>query len=421
MNRIRSARHQFYSIMMLASCAVTNCFYSFGADGAHGADPAAEVFDRYEASLRRMGKLRFSVHATSYFVGGPFQEETVVRKADWRCVRDVGRWKIDCRQTFTFRHNGELLHGVEHRQDLGTEAGQVNVWVDDDEKTVDVTARLASEAPAAHSQQEVLQHSGDLDRFATIPWPLHLEEGGFLFGYVSMDGAARLSKVMADSMARVTDPESRVGQDEDAVVAESRGPYGRHRVWFDPDAGFLPRRVEVEKAGSDIFGNTTVAALRMRAPLNTFWPDGAIERVIENIENVEIEQFDSAFIPVAFVFTQTRCYAGAASATQRTEFRVSDVDFDPTYAPSDFKITVAIPDGTPVAMRGVPQILYEWRDGRITKLVDQKAAWALAGQRFSDDSANSNVPILVAAVLFVAALIGCAAFLKRRRSASRAS
>jgi hypothetical protein len=235
-----------------------------------------------------------------------------------------------------------------------------------------------------------------------------------------MDGSARLSKVMVDSEARVTDQDARVGGDQHAVVVESRGAYGRHRAWFDPDAGFLPRLVEVEKAGSDIFGTTTVAALRIEAPLNTFWPGGVIERVVENIANVEIKEFDSAFIPVAFDFTQTRCYADGTSATQRTEFRVSDVDFDPTYAPSDFKVTVAIPDGTPVAMLGVPQILYEWRDGGITKLVDQRAAWALAGQRFSDASANSTVPILVAAALCAAALIAFAVFLKRRRSASRA-
>lgn len=410
-------RRQHFVLCLALSVAIgTGARYSLGADGAM---EVADILGHYEASLSAMRQVRFHLQLKSHFKGGPFAQETVIRNADWHCVRDDARWKMDCRQSFTFRHDGKLSEGREQRQDIGNASEQINIWLNENEgdKSVDVSARVENEAPPKHSEQEVLAHRGDMGRFATIPWPVKMEEGGFIFGYILMDGTERLSNLVAGSEPRIVDADARDAAGHRTILVESRGKYGRHRIWFDPDVGFLPRQVEVEKAGDDIFGSTTVAAAKEPLPLNTFWPDGILERVVETFTDVDIKRIGSTVVMVGFTFTLTRHYAGGVSAAQRSEIRLSDVEFNPSRNDSDFKITVPIPNGNPVAMLGAPQILYEWRDGQIKKVVDQKAAWALAGQRFArSESGGLGVPVVVVAASIIAALLLASVIWRRGRS-----
>ncbi|HEX7379927.1 MAG TPA: hypothetical protein VF278_22580 [Pirellulales bacterium] len=393
------------------------------ADDARVQNVPPDWLERYEAALQSLQHTRLHIDVKVYFTGGPFDQETKVVDRVYDCVRDRGRWKIDKKQSETARINGVWRTLSVHQQDVGTEAGTVDVWVHpaDDKwpEEFDIIARLLGEAPAAHTKADVRQHRGDLDSFAEIPRPTTFGKAGFIFGYVHFDGVSRLSTVLAESGTSATTSLASGGLLSRDVLVESRGKYGRHRVWFDPDVGFLPRRVEVEKFGSDIFGTGTVASLGPHGLRDSFWPDLPVERVDITIDDVQIEQTGGAFVITGFTYKLTRHHPQLVLATERTDVRVTNIDLNPVYGDTDFKITVPIPDGTPVHMRGVSQIAYEWRDGEVVKSLDQGAAKALSGQTFSaGEGAVWKVWLLVGATL-IGALLVTAAIWSRRRSRSR--
>ncbi len=264
---------------------------------------------------------------------------------------------------------------------------------------------LKAERAPANSAEEVSAHRGDSGKFAGIPWPVDLGHGGFIFGYVHFDGTSRLSKVLADSEVRVVDTSASDGAGHRAVLVESRGKFGRHRVWFDPGAGYLPRRVEVEKTGSDVFGTNTVAKLGPHGFPDSFWPDLSVDRVLIAITDVDIRRIENAFAIVGFTYTLTRRHAGGVSASERTIIRVDDLDLNPPYDPSDFQVTVPIPNGTNVYMHGVPQIVYEWRDGEVVKSADQSAVHTLMGHKFAGSASPGWGTALFAAATIVGAVL----------------
>lgn|SRR5487761_1413142 len=270
----------------------------------------AGVLEHYEASLRAMQHARFRLHANKFFIGGSFTEDTKILDVETSCVRDGERWKIDERQWSLGRIKGKLQEVRMRHEDVGTRHGEVEVWHHPPSgkrpEKFSVSARLEGEAPPAKSEEEVLAHRGDSGRFAEIPWPTDLGYGGFIFGYLYLDGTSRLSEVLAHSKGRVVDANAKDAAGRRAVLVESHGKFGRHRVWFDPDAGYLPRRVEVEKTGADVFGTKTVADLGPHGFPDSFWPDLPVERVLIAITDVNIRQIATAFTTVGFTYTLTR-------------------------------------------------------------------------------------------------------------------
>lgn len=420
--RSLSTRANYVVLMaVLAAATVGN------QERAAGEYSCADVISRYEASLRSLTHVRMRVQDIKFFVGGPFtknkeEEDTRVLDVKRDCVRDAHRWKFTTSQWELARINGKWQELRLDKQDVGAETGWVTVWVHPpdgkrEREEFRVQARLADQAPPARTQEEVADDGNDSDTYAWVPWPLELEQGAFMFGYLSVDRNTRLSHVIEESRPRIVSGPGEGLSNQNTVLVESRGKYGRHRVWFDPSAGYLPRRVEVQKSGADIFGTKTVAELGPHHFPDSFWPDLAVEKVDILISDVDITKVNDEFVTAGFTYTLTRHHAGGATAAERTEIRITDIDLNPTYDASDFKITVPIPNGTYVQMRGVPQIGYEWRDGQVVKSLDESAAHALAGQTFSASEGTGRTTLLLVGAALVGALLVAVAVWSRRGSA----
>ena len=107
-------------------------------------------------------------------------------------------------------------------------------------------------------------------------------------------------------------------------------------------------------------------------------PD-AYETVSYLFEVLETQEVNGLFFPVVFVITHSMAGGtieeddiSVPIPAEKTMYRYSlrDISFN-ELSEKDFRISIAMPNGTPAYMRDAPQIQYIWFDGKIVPKTDE--------------------------------------------------
>ncbi|NLZ03575.1 MAG: hypothetical protein GXY19_00185 [Phycisphaerae bacterium] len=162
----------------------------------------------------------------------------------------------------------------------------------------------------------------------------------------------------------------------DTCVLEAATKYGKHSLWLDPDAGFNPRRITVQKEVGDLDGDRRLGTPPPRLPegVESAVPRIAVVKVEMTVESIEIANISGVFVPVAAEISTREQYEDGQFMESTSVVKRSAIDFTP-----DFETLRAfvldVPDGTPVAYQDARSrmgVKYEWFEGRPKAQVDQE-------------------------------------------------
>lgn len=254
------------AIKILSSFCI---LFTFSLCAKAGQPSAAELIGEYEKSLSALARSAYKIE-TVMVVKTPQPTKNpkyMVRKAS--VYRDGDRWDVVAEDRYTFEngaqppitsHYGGILdeRSIHYESDSNEPPDMVNV--DSDFKEGKAKARAC------------------------------------LFGGMITEGylfAERLPDIFRSS------PSLRVRNDREDVdghpvyVLESRSEYGDISIWLDPNSGFHPRRIELNKTGDDLLEGQPLASSR---PNNEAFPDEQLDEYSIVVESVQIEDIEGTFV-----------------------------------------------------------------------------------------------------------------------------
>ena len=113
-----------------------------------------------------------------------------------------------------------------------------------------------------------------------------------------------------------------------------------------------------------------------------YYPAARLTERVLIVDGVQIERFGATDLLTGFTIRVTSRFDNGQSVTMTRPFRIRDIKLNPDFAKDDpFRITSPVLDGALVSVYDEPNIVYEWRDGKIVKKTDQGALGKLFGNR----------------------------------------
>jgi hypothetical protein len=211
--------------------------------------------------------------------------------------------------------------------------------------------------------------------------------GRVLNGLCDGDNLLTFSEILHKSTRKIVRPEPEVVDGHKTVVLDAETPYGRYTLWLDPECNYNPRRIEVHKAGKDLFDKRPIS----EPVKHTLLPPGAISDHPRQTrkewslvaDKIEILNKDGAFIPVSVSVTTMETYVNGQQCVTKVQHRREDVDLNPNFA-ALHAFEMSAPDGTPAIFlddkHPASGIAFVWRLGKIVPAVDQNAVKSIDAQ-----------------------------------------
>ncbi|QDU80214.1 ECF RNA polymerase sigma factor SigW [Polystyrenella longa] len=321
---------------------------------------AIKVLDQYASTLDEFQTLKFHIERNSYEVGGAFTEETwrYKHKGDFS-ARD-GWW----RYRYKYIGNG-------YRAQLFPVFGATEqIMTTEGYSQFSHAFTVSNELMTPDSHPE-----GDLWRVCSgITWADGSPEAQRLInqnrnsnlevlGFLPYDASRRLPELMKSYQPRITGHE--VIDGHPTVVVMSEGYYGRHTVWLDPEAGYLPRKIESVKERDDLFDGWPLHLILPHNDATDRRPNLAYQRMIVTVDGIEIDHVDDGFVMKNFEVTLNRTYSDESEFNTRFEYQLSK--FSRQVAEEELAMTLQIPQGTSVFVTNDPSTEYIWHDGQPVK------------------------------------------------------
>ena len=255
--------------------------------------------------------------------------------------------------------------GVEYRYDdfLGAKQGLHVQWASDDVNEPPVLDFVGVRLFGA-------QAGDNHDRY--------LNSIDFVLGRTPCDDRNYLWTLMREAANLELSPDVELVAGHKTRVLTSTGRFGEHKVWLDPEFGFLPRQVVVSKQSGHLFNaiqlgveqdpSARVPAAARLPPGTKIRPKYTIEKSESRLDNIELAKSEDRFVITGFDYVQEQTFKFADRVEQRklkTEYRAQIVDLQADgWPPNAFETTVAIPNGTPVSSPD-PGQSFVWMNGRI--------------------------------------------------------
>jgi len=196
--------------------------------------------------------------------------------------------------------------------------------------------------------------------------------GSVLDGLVWGDDQQTLPEVLRGSTSMQLRDQMEVIDGHPTYVLEAVGSYGRHVLWLDPEYGFNPRRIVVQKRPDDLFdGKPLNTPVKYKASQMPAIPVSGKVRVDVTVNSIEISEVDGIFVATGAEIEVSHVYANGKRTGVHVHHRRENIDFTPDFeAMSAFLMNA--PNGTEVSYRDGSGggIEYEWRDGRVVPAVD---------------------------------------------------
>ena len=236
--------------------------------------------------------------------------------------------------------------------------------------------------------------------FADHPFHTFLFAGKLIFGYADLGGTEFLPDILEGGGVTGKRVSSNSGTQGQLVQLESNGTYGKHTVWIDPAAGYLPTRIEVVKQGPHLFGGTKISSQKRRTRQWRIWPNQKLIRHRRRIENIVTQTVDDHPLIAGFTMTQVYEYDQGDSLTWTHRVAIQDVrtslDWDDA---SLFQPTIEVPDGTRVQVNDSRNIDYIWSGGEIVLDPSLERAAARRRHRYLAKSRKWLVAVNIVALL----------------------
>lgn len=181
--------------------------------------------------------------------------------------------------------------------------------------------------------------------------------GKLVFGYV--DYVRTLPDVLSEGER---DPAKNIAGMPNCMAVTSKTPFGIYTAWLDSQHGYLPKRIEVLKQGTDKLSDGTQVNQCPPVKAGTIYPTGQLIEIRQVIDNITFTEFASVPAIKSFTDTKTSYYASDQQLIETSDFGVEEF-----HKPDAREIShsVRIPENSVVHVFQNPQIKYLWRNGEI--------------------------------------------------------
>ena len=154
-------------------------------------------------------------------------------------------------------------------------------------------------------------------------------------------------------------------------VLEATTPYGHYTVWMDPNCGYSPRRVIVERGPKDLYDGKPVSTPRPVSQHNAHLsPRPTRERARFELEISKIEQVGDCLIATQGTGNITETFSDGSIEKCNTECECTFVDPSPDFNDIPNAFVLDVPNGTPVSNVDFPAGRFKWQNGKMVSDID---------------------------------------------------
>ncbi len=159
-------------------------------------------------------------------------------------------------------------------------------------------------------------------------------------------------------------------------VLEATTPYGRYTVWMDPNCGYSPRRVIIERGPKDLFDGKPVSTPLPPSPSGLprgtpLIPMAPLEHVRFVLEIEKIKEIGGGFFATEGTTTTTEVYSDGSIMEFHAVCERTLIELNPDFNDIPDAFVLDVPNGTRVFDLDFPSIHYVWQDGKITTDIDE--------------------------------------------------
>ena len=184
-----------------------------------------------------------------------------------------------------------------------------------------------------------------------------------------------LSEILVEKSSEITvRPSMEVVNGYSTYVLEANTQYGHYTVWMDPNCGYSPRRVVIERGEKGMLAiqphlnlktnnKPTDKATRPARP--------SVERTTEIMDIQKIQKINGNYFAAAGTTTTTRIYFNGSVKKFNRTCEISLIDFNPDFNEIPGVFIPDVPNGTAVHDDNVPDSKFFWQDGKVVSLVTE--------------------------------------------------
>lgn len=196
-------------------------------------------------------------------------------------------------------------------------------------------------------------------------------------------------------------------KDEIGYLIAGAAPDGtRHKIWFDPDASFVIRRLIFEQSGETLNDNRYQHNRRVLKTRYGFADKAVVSSVTLEIDNVKVAPWRDTHVITGLDATKTTYAADGTKAIEQTIHTLKDWDLAPNFsAATSFQPRLPIPEGFRVMVSDTPSLEYVYEDGKVQLAVHEKTVESLKGVQLSQRPSRPRVQWIWAAVAGMLALL----------------
>jgi len=315
--------------------------------GAAHAQDVDSCLRLYGQSLDVLATIQFRCTVKTYLTVTGGARDELIREDLIFCRRDQGRWKIEHLKA---RSRDSRRQWREAQWDLVvTGDGSIRGQVAPDSKG---NPRLLVTASGSKAVRRPLDH---------------LREVQILFGQLADDDDKPLAEVILSgkNSARNVQLDGRP-----VVLVEADNAYGAQQVWFDPARNYWPVKMILTKRADDLEFGKPLATVNYDV---VGYPPGVRKEIVRDFGNVTFTRFGERDMISGFTYTEGQSFLDGAAATTRSAVALEQFAYPDVNAADAFRLTMKIPDGTPVSMQDDPQVNYVWKNGAPVKRIEEAA------------------------------------------------
>jgi len=182
-----------------------------------------------------------------------------------------------------------------------------------------------------------------------------------LAGYMSVKEKPLAEILAEESSVLHVQPSMQMVNGFPTYVLEATTPYGHYTVWMDPNCGYSPRRVIVERGPDDLYGGKPVSA-RSGPSRPTF------ERARFVLDILKIKEIGGGFMATEGTTTTTHVYSTGSIERTHGVCELALVDLHPDFNDVPDAFVLDVPDGTRVFDDDFPVGTFKWQNGQMVSL-----------------------------------------------------
>lgn len=163
-------------------------------------------------------------------------------------------------------------------------------------------------------------------------------------------------------------------KDEIGYLIAGAAPDGtRHKIWFDPDASFVIRRLIFEQSGETLSDNRYQYNRRVLTTRYGFAEKAVVNSVVLEINNVKVAPWQDSHVITGLDATKTTFATDGTKAVEQTIHTLTDWNLAPDFSDaSSFQPRLPIPEGYRVLVNDTPSLEYIYGDGKVQLAIHEK-------------------------------------------------